>query len=123
MAENQEHKQIYVERETFESKGKTYFRYFIKGTVRGRDIKISIAPPDKDTDKGGYAVLDLVFGDSNKADFVLVPYEIRDDKTHKVIKGNSYIVRTVGEDGKVYECPVKPDRTSDKALLNLLLME
>lgn len=116
-------KQIFVERETFESKGKTYFGYYIKGTVRGRDVKVGIAPPDKDTDKGGYAVLDIVFGNADKAEFVLVPYEIRDEKTKKVVKGNSYVVRSVDDDGRVYECPVKPSRTSDKSLLNMLLAE
>ena len=74
-------KQIFVERETFESKGKTYFGYYIKGTVRGREVKVGIAPPDKDTDKGGYTVLDIVFGNADKAELVLVPYEIRDEKT------------------------------------------
>ena len=113
-------KQIFVERETFESKGKTYFGYYIKGTVRGRDVKVGIAPPDKDTDKGGYAVLDIVFGNADKAELVLVPYEIRDEKTKKV---NSYVVRSVDDDGRVYECPVKPARTSDKSLLNMLLAE
>ena len=39
----------------------------------------------------------------------------------KVISGNSYAVRTVDEDGVVYECPIKPYRQSDKALLNMLL--
>ena len=34
-----------------------------------------------------------------------------------------FIIRSVGEDGKVYECPVKPDRTSVKSMLNLLLSE
>lgn len=116
-------KQIFVERETFESKGKTYFGYYIKGTVRGRDVKVGIAPPDKDTDKGGYAVLDIVFGNADKAELVLVPYEIRDEKTKKVVKGNSYVVRSVDDDGRVYECPVKPSRTSDKSLLNMLLAE
>ena len=116
-------KQIFVERETFESKGKTYFGYYIKGTVRGRDVKVGIAPPDKDTDKGGYAVLDIVFGNADKAELVLVPYEIRDEKTKKVVKGNSYVVRTVDEDGKVYECTVKPSRTSDRSLLQMLLAE
>ena len=115
--------QIFVERETFESKGKTYFVYYIKGTVRGRDVKVGIAPPDKDTDKGGYAVLDIVFGNADKAELVLVPYEIRDEKTKKVVKGNSYVVRSVDDDGRVYECPVKPARTSDKSLLNMLLAE
>ena len=116
-------KQIFVERETFESKGKTYFGYYIKGTVRGRDVKVGIAPPDKDTDKGGYAVLDIVFGNADKAELVLVPYEIRDEKTKKIVKGNSYVVRSVDDDGRVYECPVKPSRTSDKSLLNMLLGE
>ena len=116
-------KKIFVERETFESKGKTYFGYYIKGTVRGRDVKVGIAPPDKDTDKGGYAVLDIVFGNADKAELVLVPYEIRDEKTKKVVKGNSYVVHSVDENGKEYECPVKPARTSDKSLLNMLLAE
>lgn len=121
MAEKKANDQIYVERETFESKGKTYFGYFIKGVIRGREVKIGIAPPNKDTDKGGYTVLDLVFGDKDKAELVLVLYEIRDDKTGKVVSGNSYLVRTVDENGEVYECPVKPSRTSDKTLLNMLL--
>ncbi len=121
MAEKKANDQIYVERETFESKGKTYFGYFIKGVIRGREVKIGIAPPNKDTDKGGYTVLDLVFGDKDKAELILVPYEIRDDKTGKVVSGNSYLVRTVDENGEVYECPVKPSRTSDKTLLNMLL--
>ena len=41
---------IMVERETFEKNEKTYFSYFIKGQVRGRDVKVAIIPPDK----GGY---------------------------------------------------------------------
>lgn len=116
-------KQIYVEREAFESKGKTYFGYFIRGIIRGREVKIGIAPPNKETDKGGYAVLDLVFGDADKAELILNPYEIKDDKTGKVIAGNSYLVRTVDADGEVYECPVKPSRSSDKTLLNMLLKQ
>lgn len=116
-----ENKQIFVEKESFEHNGKAYNGYYIKGVVRGREVKIRIAPPDKETDFGGYAVLDLVFDGADKAELVLVPYEIRDDKTGKVIKGNSYLVRTVDENGEVYECPVKPARTSDKTLLNMLL--
>lgn len=119
--EKKENKQIFVEREIFESKGKTYFGYFIKGVVRGKEVKIGIAPPNKDTDKGGYTVLDIVFGDADKAELVLIPYEIKDDKTQKVIKGNSYAVRTTDENGEIYECPVKPSRTSDKTMLNMLL--
>lgn len=116
-------KQFFVEKEPFEYNGKTYFHYYIKGVVRGHDVKISLAPPNRDTDLGGYSVLDIVFDGIDKAEFVIEPYEIRDDKTKKVVTGNRYLVRTVDEDGKVYECAVRPERTSDRSLLNMLLAE
>ena len=114
-----EGKKIYVERETFEMNEQTYFSYFIKGTVRGKDVKIAVVPPDK----GGYTVLDIVFGNENKADLFLTPYEMKDEATGKIIKGNTYGIRTVDENGEVYECKVKPFRDSDKTLLNMLLRQ
>ena len=109
--------QIKVERDTYEKDGKTYYSYFIKGNIRGRDIRVLIVPPDK----GGYTVLDIVFGEEMEAELVLNPYEIKDESTGKVIKGNSYAVRTVDEDGEVYECKIMPFRKSDKDLLQMLL--
>lgn len=109
--------QIFVERETYEKNGKTYFTYFIKGTVRGKDVRVAVVPPDK----GGYAVLDIVFGDQMSAQLVTKPFEIKDDATGKVISGNTYSVQTVDENGEIYECAVKPFRSSDKSLLNMLL--
>ena len=109
--------QIKVERDTYEKDGKTYYSYFIKGNIRGRDIRVLIVPPDK----GGYTVLDIVFGEAMSAQLMLVPYEIRDEKTGKVSKGNSYAVHSEDEDGTVYECKIKPMRVSDKTLLNMLL--
>ncbi len=114
-----EGKKIYVERETFEMNEQTYFSYFIKGTVRGKDVKVAVIPPDK----GGYTVLDIVFGNENKADLFLTPYEMKDEATGKIIKGNTYGIRTVDENGEVYECKVKPFRDSDKTLLNMLLRQ
>ena len=108
---------IMVERETYEKNDKTYFSYFINGNVRGKDIRVLITPPDK----GGYAVLDIVFGNEMKAELVVNPYEIKDDATGNVIKGNTYAVRSVDENGEVYECAIKPFRSSDKALLNMLM--
>ena len=108
---------IFVERETYEKNGKTYFAHFIKGTVRGREVKVQVAPHDV----GGYAVLDIVFNGADKAELFLTPYEIKDEKTHRVVRGNTYGVRSYDEDGQVYECPVKPLRNSDKTLLNMLL--
>lgn len=113
-------KQIFVERETFEKNEKTYFSYFIKGKIRGKDVKVAIVPPDN----GGYSLLDIVFGNEMAAELTLRPYEIKDEKTGNVITGNSFGVRTVDkETGEIYECTVKPFRTSDKTMLNLLLRQ
>ncbi len=115
---NKNSNQIMVERETFTKNDHTYFSYFIKGTVRGKDVKVAIVPPDN----GGYALLDIVYGDAMAAELTLKPYEIKDEKTGNVITGNSYGVRTVDKaTGEIFECPVKPFRSSDKAILNLLL--
>ncbi len=108
---------IKVERETYEKNGKSYFTYFIKGVVRGKQVRLAVVPPDN----GGYVVLDIVFDNAMEADLTMKPYEIKDEKTGSVIKGNTYAVLSVDEDGKVYECPIKPFRASDKSLLNMLL--
>ena len=109
-------KKIMVERETFEYEGKEYFGYYIKGEVRGREVKVRVMPPDI----GGYAVLDIVYAEANKAELTLTPYEIKGNDG-RVVSGNIYGVRSVDEDGVVYECKIKPSRDSDKNLLNMLL--
>ncbi len=108
---------IFVERETYEKGDKIYFSYFIKGKIRGKDVKATVVPHDV----GGYAVLDIVFGEAMEAELVLKPYEIKDEKTKKTVNGNTYAVRSVDENGEIYECPVKPFRSSDKTILNMLL--
>ncbi len=111
---------IKVEKGTFEYKGKSYNEYFICGTVRGKDVKIKLAPPDKN-DKGGYIVLDIVFGDADKADFIVEPFEFTNDEG-KTVSGERFLVRTVDtETGEVYESAVKPARRSDKTLLGMLM--
>ena len=110
-------KMIYVERETFEKNGKVYFSYFIKGAIRGKEVKINIMPPDK----GGYTVLDIVFGNAMAAELVVKPFEIKDDATGKVISGNTFAVVSYDENGETYECAIKPYRASDKAILNMLI--
>ena len=84
MAKNNNGK-IFVERETFEKNGRTFFSYFIKGNIRGKDVKVAVVPPDK----GGYTVLDIVFGNEMSAELILKPYEIKDESTGRVIAGNS----------------------------------
>ena len=111
-------KKVFVERETFVKNEKTYFSYFIRGKVRGKDVRVAIVPPDN----GGYPLLDIVFGSEMQAELTMKPYEIKDERTGNIIAGYSYGVRTVDKDtGEVFECPVKPYRSSDKTILTLML--
>lgn len=108
---------IKVERDTYEKNGKTYFSYFIRGNVRGKDVRAAVIPPDR----GGYTVLDIVFGDAMEAELVVTPFEMKDETSGRIISGNTYAVRSVDENGEVYECKIKPSRASDKALIGMLL--
>ena len=58
---------------------------------------------------------------SKKSYRITQRYEIKDEKTKKTVKGNSYAVRSVDtETGEVLECPVKPFRSSDKTILGMI---
>ena len=110
-------KKVLIEREKFEYKGKEFLAYFVKGIVKGREVKISVKPQDYN----GYTVLDIVFDGANEVELVAKPYSITDEATGNVITGNTFVVRSVDENGEVYECPVKHSRGSDKVLLNMLM--
>lgn len=112
-----QNQKIKVERDTYEKNGKTYFSYFIRGNVRGKDVRAAVIPPDR----GGYTVLDIVFGDVMEAELVVTPFEMKDETSGRIISGNTYAVRSVDENGEVYECKIKPSRASDKALIGMLL--
>ena len=71
---NSRGEQVFVEREPYERNGRRYFSYFVSGTIRGKDVRAAVTPPDK----GGYAVLDIVFGEENRVALVAKPYEIKD---------------------------------------------
>lgn len=117
-------RKIFVERESYTKNDKEFFTYFIKGNIRGRDVRIAIVPPadGAKADFNGYMVLDIVFGNQMKADFVLEPFEFK-DASGRTVSGNKTLVRTVDENGEVYECEIKPARKSDKTLLNMLLAQ
>lgn len=115
-----ENKKIYVERETYTKNDKSFYSYYIKGNIRGREVKIAITPPE--TGYGGFLVLDIVFGDAMKAELVVKPFEIK-DSNGKAITGNTFAIRSFDEKGDLYECNVKPFRQSDKTLLNMLLKQ
>ena len=111
------HNNILVERETFEKNGKTYFSYFIKGNTPSsaaielpKTISRTVYPP---LSGGTIATLTSLPR--------MLPFEIKDDATGKVISGNTFSVISYDENGEVYECGIKPFRASDKALLNMML--
>lgn len=108
---------VCVERETYEKNGNQYFAYFVKGNVRGKDVKASVMP----LDIGGYTVLDIVFNGEMKADLIATPYEIKDEKTGSVVSGKTFSVRSIDENGEIYECRIKASRQSDKQLLSMIL--
>ena len=85
--------------------------------MRGKEVRASVVP----TDVGGYTLLDIVFADSNEAELVNTPFEFKDEASGNVISGNSFTVRSVDENGEIYECKVKPNKASDKSLLNMLM--
>ena len=109
-----------VEREPFTTKkGTQCYKYFVNANIHGKDVHIELGPPDKDADISGYQVLDVVFGAAMEADLIITPFEMKMEDG-KIIRGNRYSVRSIDEDGNVYECPVKPLKTSGKNLLAML---
>jgi hypothetical protein len=107
---------IAVEREAHQKENKTYHTYFIRANIRGKDVRISVMPPDT----GGYRVLDIVYGNQTEATLVVTPFEIK-DASGRVVRGNTFSVQSYDENGEIYECPIKPSRISDKSLLNMML--
>ena len=108
---------VLVERETYEKNGKEYFAYFVKGIVKGKEVKAGIMPHDF----GGYSLLDIVFMDAKQVELEARPFEFKDEKTGALISGTSYVVISFDENGEAYECSVKPARQSDKQLLQMIL--
>lgn len=117
MATSEKVKVLKIEREVYTSKdNESRFTYFVKGTIRGKDIKASLVP----SDIGGYDVLDIVFGNEKTADLVLVPYAMTDDNGKEIV-GNTYEAQNIDENGEIYKCKIKPRQSSDKSLLEMLL--
>ena len=110
-------KKLIVEREKFEFKGKEYMGYFVKGIVKGREVRATLKPQDIN----GYTVLDIIFEGANEVELVANPYSIKDETTGETKTGYTFLARSVDENGEVYECPVKHSRGSDKAILNMLV--
>ena len=116
--EEKETAKLFVEREKFTGNdGKEYYSYFLKGKVRGRDVRVDFAPKDK----GGYEPLDIVFDVQDKAELIIGKEEMVDSNTGRKSVYDTYTLKTVDTDGIEYVVGVKPTRNSDKALLQMLI--
>lgn len=98
--------------------GRLYFAYVVRGIVKGKEIKADMCPKDM----GGYEPLDILFDISPKAALVISD-EVMTDDNGRETRYKVYKAEVVDEDGEIYSCPVRPQRDSDKTLLNFLLIE
>ena len=107
-----------LERAPFKTKdGREMFNYFVRYAILGKEYKADFEAKDQ----GGYELLDLMFSIKPTAELVMWEEAMTDDRGNVTMTGNTYGVKSVDEDGVVYECKIKPFQESDKALLAMLL--
>ena len=108
-----------IEREPYVSKktGKPGFTYYLKGTVRGREVKAKVVPKDK----GGFEVLDIIYDGAIACDLRVEKGEMKNEDGD-IVKFETYTVfskdPTTGDE---FDLKVKPDKDSDKAKFKFIL--
>lgn len=112
---------LIVEREIYESKDKKqYYGYFVRGKVRGREVRADLMPKNKDFD--GYGILDIIFDIAPTAQ-LLVSEEKSESASGLLTQYTVYEVQNTDEDGIIYSYKLKPRAESDKSILNMLLQQ
>ena len=110
---------LIVERELYETRDKKqYYNYFVRGQIRGREVRAELTPKNKDFD--GYDLLDLIFDIAPTAELY-----VHDEESETASGAKSrytvYEVQNTDEDGILYSYKLKPRAESDKSVLNILL--
>lgn len=114
-------KNLTVERESYKGKDeKDYYGYFVRGQVRGREIRADLSPKNRDFD--GYDILDLIFDIKPTAELI-VREETSETASGAVTRYTVYEVQNTDEDGITYTYKVKPRAESDKSVLSVLLQQ
>ncbi len=98
--------------------GRLYFAYVVRGMIRGQEKKVDFVPKDI----GGYEPLDILFDVAPKVELTINEEEMPNADGTKT-RCTAYKAQVVDEDGEVWDCNVKPQRDSDKALLRFMLIE
>ena len=110
-----------VERETYEAKNnKEYYGYFVRGQVRGREVRADLVPKNKDFD--GYEILDIIFDIAPTAELT-IREETSENEHGGKVRYTVYEVQHTDEDGILYSYKLKPRAESDKSILNVLLQK
>lgn len=110
-----------VERETYEAKNnKEYYGYFVRGQVRGREVRADLVPKNKDFD--GYEILDIIFDIAPTAELT-IREETSENEHGGKVRYTVYEVQNTDEDGILYSYKLKPRAESDKSILNVLLQK
>ena len=110
--ENQ--KNLMLERETYVKDGKAFYAYCVKGQIKGKEVKASVVPKDI----AGYGLLDIIFGDQDKVDLCVTPFEMQNEHG-EIISGNTLSVKCA--DDEALECKLKPLKSTDKTIINYFL--
>ncbi len=108
--------ELLVKRESFgkSDEGNDLFSYFIEAEFRGQKQRISLAPQDN----GAYSLLNIIYLDTDVAKARIVEGTYKPDENSEPVVTLSVEVYVV--DGIEYTCPLKPQRSSDKACLSNL---
>lgn len=109
-------KNVIIRYEFYNRDGVVRLGYKIPVVLRGRDFDIEIECDDP----VGYTLLDMIFDDAESCNLRVEPYESRDQNGNVTRTGFYYYAHSVGEDGMVYECRVKPRSTSSRQLLEMV---
>ena len=110
-----------VERETYETRDKKeYYNYFVRGQIRGREVRAELTPKNKDFD--GYKILDIIFDIAPTAELT-IREETSENEHGGKVRYTVYEVQNTDEDGILYSYKLKPRAESDKSILNVLLQK
>lgn len=108
-----------ISRSKYKVGEKEFWNYYSIVSLRNKPLHADFTQP-KD-DRGCFALLDFIFGDSKQIDLGLIRYVMVDDKTKKKTKGFTYEAYNIDPDGKIYHCKIVPKGASDKSILEMYL--
>jgi hypothetical protein len=110
---------LFVCRKTYVKGGNEFYSYYVECTIRGKVVNISMKPMDIN----GYTLFDIVFGDSDSVELISKKEVFENDKKENIEYLSYEITSTDPVTKEVYSGKIKPSKSSDKQLLDLLFKQ